>query len=74
LRYPILANGDDGGDNMTTRIILTRTIALPRLILSGKRNRIDRIAGTLNKTKNPLVAPSRWNLMKLGVPRELHAS
>jgi hypothetical protein len=72
MRDPVLAHGEDGGDDMAARIVLARTIALPRHVLGGKRYRINRIPGALNKTKDPLVAHSSWNLLKLGITRELN--
>jgi hypothetical protein len=74
LRDPILAHSDNGGDDMTAGVVLARTIALPRLVLRGERYGIDRIAGTLHKTKDSLVTHSRGNLLKLRIARELNTS
>jgi hypothetical protein len=74
VRDPILAHSDNSGDDMTAGVVLARTIALPRLVLGGERYRIDRIAGTLHKTKDPLVAHARWDLLKFGIARKFNAS
>jgi hypothetical protein len=64
---PVLPNSDNGGDDVTTRIVLARTIALPRFVHLREGNGIDRIARTLNNPKAALLVRVRRNLLKLSV-------
>jgi hypothetical protein len=53
--HPVLTDAYNGCNDVSTRIVLARAIALPRLSNLTERYGVDRIAGTLDDAKNALV-------------------